>query len=167
MKKTSIKIIFALLLVLGSITTYAQSKLSGDWAINLAKSNFGKAPTYIMPVALTVEFKGDSVAATGRSMDATGNPSSSSAKYSLNGSTISVSLTDGGKRLAMVQWLPNHNGFTKDFTYQTPGDPVKVTRKVKETWTFSDDGKTLTVVQNVDSVTPEIKYTITAVYDRK
>jgi len=145
------KIILALL-ICGSLHTFAQkTNFSGTWTLNSDKTDFGKAPQWIIPKTIKVDQQADELALTRTSLD----------QDLKELPPVSYTLTFDGKPL-------DYKG--NAITLSWPGNSTlhidrKAAQSSAEDWTLEDDGKTLVIDRYVEQASG-LKYEIKCYYSK-
>lgn len=165
MKKYPITIKLLIIpLILVAVMASAQSlRISGKWKINLAKSQFGNAPSYTLSKALTIEWPIGQVSIRRVGEAENGADSLAVETGGFDGKMAQVKNTDGSiKAFTMV---PEAGGkkLKQDFNYTPAGDGISFFGS--ETLTLSDDGRSLLVTRYVHASTG-FEYTVKGWYDR-
>jgi len=166
-KKSIVVILSVIYLVCNSTVTFAQrANFSGNWVINIEKSEFGKAPLYTVSKELKIEQKEDSLNIVAYSTNQIGedNPPALT-KYKLDGKPTSKITEDKRKMITTIQWSGNSRIFTKTSHFSLPNNESQEDYIRTDIWQLSDDGKTLIIERNVESKGG--KYFIKAIYDKK
>jgi len=166
--KTTIKTIrlIILLVLFSSLKIFAQqSNFSGTWLIDMSKSDFSKVPAFVMHSQLILTQTQDSIIVKASGTTQNGNFYSAIAKYSLDGKTIEREIPGDKKLISAMRWSADKTKLLKDQRYISTDNPDKPFRTIKKEWSLSNDGKTLTIDQNVVADTGN--YTIQAVFDEQ
>jgi hypothetical protein len=149
-------VLAAAALLVGVVTQAASHNLSGDWKLNLAKSNYGQFPA---PLSMTRKIAHNdpklmlSTAQKGAQGEVTSNLS-----YTTDGRE-SLNQVAGGESKGIAQWIGDKLMIESSRKFQG----VKL--KQKDIWTLSDDGKTLTIDSHV--IIPNGEFDIKQVFDKQ
>jgi hypothetical protein len=149
-------VLAAAALVVGVVTQAASQNLSGDWKLNLAKSNYGKFPA---PLSMTRKIAHNdpklmlSTTQKGAQGEVTSNLS-----YATDGRE-SLNQVAGGETKGIAQWIGDKLMIESSRKFQG------VSLKQKDIWTLSDDGKTLTIDSHVSL--PNGEFDIKQVFDKQ
>jgi hypothetical protein len=162
MKRVIISLCFFLIaqIVIAQIVNF-----SGTWKINKDKSSFGEVPLFVVPVELSVKQTTDSLFLSVINVDNKGNSSSASAKYSLNGMPAERPYEENTKLVGLFKFSDDKKQLVKDQKVIASASKETV-RTIKQVWTLSKDGKSLSIEQTV-SFPKEEGYTVKAVYDKR
>jgi hypothetical protein len=85
-----------------------------------------------------------------------------------DGKTTESTITGGfgtSKRKATIKWSADEKSFVISYSMEFQGNDGPVEIKGTETWTLSEDGKTLTSQTNSSS--PQGEFSVKAVYDKE
>jgi hypothetical protein len=160
------KIFFGICGILTMQSLIAQNvNFSGKWKINNAKSSFGAAPSFVVPIEINVVQERDSVYLNAVNIDDKNEQSTSSAKYAVNGKPVERMFQQNIKLVGSFNWSEDKTRLLKDQKYINIDQPDQPLRKVKETWSLSGDGKVLTILQNVEGSNYD-QYSVTAIYEK-
>jgi hypothetical protein len=134
----------------------AEPNLSGDWKLNLAKSDYGKFPT---PISVTrkIDHTGSKLIFSTTQKGAQGEVTSKLA-YTTDGSE-SVNEVAGGQSKGTAQWIGGMLIIESSREFQG------ATLKQKEIWRLSPDGKVLTVDAHVSI--PNGEFDVKQVFDKQ
>ncbi len=141
-----------LAIALGLVAAAAKADYTGTWTLDLAKSE--GLPPVVKSQTVTVKQTGDRVEVTTKTTLDEGEQTQTDA-YVLDGKeTDFVPKGPGGmegKGKRTSSWAADGNGIEvkETATFDTPGGAVDV--KFVRNWSLSADGKTLTIVMNIDS----------------
>ena len=134
----------------------AAPNLSGEWKLNLAKSDYGKFPA---PLAVTRKITHNdpklalTITQTGPQGDVT-----SKLAYTTDGKEV-VNQVSGGESKGTAQWIGDKLMIESSREFQG------ATLKQKDIWTLSADGKVLTVDSHVSI--PNGEFDVKQVFDRQ
>lgn len=156
-KPASAIALFGILLIAGVRQAQAAPNFSGDWKMNIAKSDFGPVPA---PEILTRAIKhNDPVLEISTHQKGARGEVNSELKYTTDGKPC-VNKVQGGEAKGTAKW--NGPNLVIDSEREFQGTPITS----KETWTLSDGGKTLTIVNHV-SVPQQGDFDIKYVFDKQ
>jgi hypothetical protein len=160
------KIIFALVSIITMQTVLAQKEnFSGNWKINIDKSDFGSAPIFVASAELSVKQTADSIFLDGINVDDNGIRKASSGKYALDGNASEKIIRDTVRLIGFFQFLKDKKTLVKNQNYIIASQ-TEPYRKLQEVWTLSSD-KTILTVQQTVAVTNGMGYSVKAVYERQ
>src|SRR5579872_5664029 len=157
-KKSLIPLIAAaaVFLLSGASATAAEPNLSGEWKLNLTKSDYGKFPT---PISVTRKIIHNdpklvlSTTQTGPQGDVT-----SKLTYTTDGKE-SVNEVAGGQSKGTAQWIGGM------LIIESSREFHGATLKQKEIWRLSSDGKVLTIDSHVSI--PNGEFDVKQVFDKQ
>ena len=134
----------------------AEPNLSGEWKLNLAKSDYGKFPT---PLSVTrkIDHTGSKLLFTTMQKGAQGEVTSKLA-YTTDGKE-SVNEVAGGESKGTAQWIGEMLTIESSRVFQG------ATLKQKEIWRLSSDGKVLTIDSHVSI--PNGEFDVKQVFDKQ
>jgi hypothetical protein len=158
MRKPAVFIPFVCILALGSsLPAQAAPNFSGDWKMNIAKSDFGPVPA---PEILTraIKHSDPSLEIATHQKGARGEVDSQ-LKYTTDGKPC-VNTVQGGEAKGTARWQGDTLVIESERDFQ--GTPITS----KETWALSDGGKTLTITNHV-SVPKQGEFDIRYVFDKQ
>jgi hypothetical protein len=157
-KKTLIPLAAAVaaFLLSGAPVRAAEPNLSGEWKLNLAKSDYGKFPT---PSSVTrkIDHTGSKLVFTTTQKGAQGEVTSKLA-YTTDGSE-SVNEVAGGQSKGTAQWIGGMLIIESSREFQG------VTLKQKEIWRLSSDDKVLTIDSHVSI--PNGEFDVKQIFDKQ
>ena len=158
MKKTLIPVAAAVaaFLLSGAPIRAAEPNLSGEWTLNLAKSDYGKFPT---PISVTrkIDHAGSKLVFTTTQKGAQGEVTSKLA-YTTDGKE-SVNEVAGGQSKGTAQWIGGMLIIESSREFQG------VTLKQKEIWRLSSDDRVLTIDSHVSI--PNGEFDVKQVFDKQ
>lgn len=158
MKKSLIPFVAAAALFLASCATAkaAEPNLSGEWKLNLAKSDYGKFPT---PISVTrkIDYNGSKLVFTTTQKGTQGDVTSKLA-YTTDGKE-SVNEVAGGQSKGTAQWIGGMLIVESSREFQG------ATLKQKEIWRLSPDGNILTIDSHVSI--PNGEFDVKQVFDKQ
>jgi len=146
----------AVFLLSGALAMAAEPNLSGEWKLNLAKSDYGKFPT---PLGVTrkIDHTGSKLVFTTTQTGAQGEVTSKLA-YTTDGKE-SVNEVAGGQSKGTAQWIGGMLIIESSREFQG------VTLKQKEIWRLSSDDKVLTIDSHVSI--PNGEFDVKQVFDKQ
>ena len=146
----------AVFVFLGQPVRAAEPNLSGEWKLNLAKSDYGKFPTPIS-VSRKIDHTGSKLVFTTTQKGAQGEVTSKLA-YTTDGKE-SVNEVAGGQSKGIAQWIGGMLIIESSREFQG------VTLKQKEIWRLSSDDKVLTIDSHVSI--PNGEFDVKQVFDKQ
>jgi hypothetical protein len=141
--------------LLGTAAQAAPANLSGEWKLNLAKSNFGRFPA---PLSITRKIVQDGVNLTmtivqkGPQGEVT-----SQLAYTTDGKPA-TNKVQGGESKGSAQWIGDK------LMIESSREVQGATLTQKDIWTLSADGKTLTIDSHV--TLPNGEFDIQQVFEK-
>jgi hypothetical protein len=131
--------VFAGVLLL-SCSVFAAPNLTGDWKLNLTKSQYGLLPA---PLEVTRKIKIEGVSLSMSTYQKTSQrEATTELKYTTDGK-ICVNKTANGESKGTARW----EGDTLIVESSQPNGPMEI--KSREAWTLSSDGRTLTILTHL------------------
>jgi len=128
----------ALLLLASS--AFAAPNLTGDWKLNLAKSQYGLLPA---PIEVTRKIKLEGVSLSMSTYQKTSQrEGASELKYTTDGKVCVNKMTNGEAK-GTARW----QGDTLIIESSQQNGPSEI--KSREAWTLSSDGRTLTILTHL------------------
>jgi hypothetical protein len=146
----------AVFLLSGAPARAAEPNLSGEWTLNLEKSDYGKFPTPIS-VSRKIDHTGSKLIFTTTQKGAQGEVTSKLA-YTTDGKE-SVNEVAGGQSKGTAQWIGGILIIESSREFQG------VTLKQKEIWRLSSDDKVLTIDSHVSI--PNGEFDVKQVFDKQ
>jgi hypothetical protein len=135
----------------------AAPNFSGDWKMNIAKSDFGPVPA---PGVLTRAIKhNDPALEIATHQKGARGEVNTQLKYTTDGKPC-MNTVQGGEAKGTATWHGDSLVIESERDFQ--GTPITS----KETWTLSDGGKTLTIANHV-SVPQQGEFDIKYVFDKQ
>ena len=158
MKKSLIPLVAAaaVFLLSGAPVRAAEPSLSGEWKLNLEKSDYGKFPT---PISVTrkIDHTGSKLVFTTTQKGAQGEVNSKLA-YTTDGKE-SVNEVAGGQSKGTAQWIGGMLIIESSREFQG------VTLKQKEIWRLSSGDKVLTIDSHVSI--PNGEFDVKQVFEKQ
>ena len=143
-------------------TLFAQTNFSGGYAIDTAKTDFGRAPQWVLPVSFTINQQGAKVTVTRYTRDAQGNKNSYSEQLTPY-DTVTTKITGNLSRKTILTWGTDQTNFMLIyFTTDSTGKPLN---KATEKWSLQEGGKTLVLDRFVEQANG-LSYPITGYYTK-
>jgi hypothetical protein len=157
--------LFALIsLSLLSGSLFAQPNFSGSWALNESKSTLGDGPR-MSASSMTIDQQEGLISIDLVRPSFDGGDVSSSEKYTLDGKeSVNQGMMDSSVK-TITTWSDDKKElrFAKTILFDMNGDTMEL--KIKDVWSISDDGQTLTVKSAMSSQMGDINLVL--VYDKK
>ena len=156
MKKSLIHLAILGFLLSGAPVRAAEPNLSGEWKLNLAKSDYGKFPT---PISVTrkIDHTGSKLVSTTTQKGPQGDVTSK-LTYTTDGKE-SVNEVAGGQSKGTAQWIGGMLIIESGREFQG------ATLKQKELWRLSPDGKVLTIDSHVSI--PNGEFDVKQIFDKQ
>jgi hypothetical protein len=121
-------------------SAFAAPDLTGDWKLNLAKSQYGLLPA---PIEVTRKIKLEGISLSMSTYQKTAQrESTSELKYTTDGKVCVNKMTNGDSK-GTARW----EGGTLIIESSQPNGAAEI--KSREAWTLSSDGKTLTILTHL------------------
>jgi len=148
--------VLAAVSLLGIPAQAAPPNMSGDWKLNLAKSNFGGFPA---PQSITQKISHDGLKLTMTIVQkgAQGETTSQLA-YTTDGKPVTNKL-QGGESKGSAQWIGDK------LMIESSREIQGATLTQKDIWTLSSDGKTLTIDSHV--TLPNGEFDVKRVFEKQ
>jgi len=158
MRKPAVFITLFSVFLLGSVRqAQAAPNFSGEWKMNIAKSDFGPLPA---PAVLTRTIKHhDPALEIATYQKGARGEVNSELKYTTDGKPC-VNKVAGGEAKGTAEW--NGDSLLIESERDFQGTPITS----KEIWTVSDGGKTLTITNHV-TVPKQGDYNLKYVFDKQ
>ncbi len=161
----SLPVLFAVVsLSLLSGSLCAQSDFSGSWTLNESKSALGDGPRMSV-TSMTVSQQENVITVDLAQPSFDGGEMKRSEKYTLDGKeSVNKGMMDSSVK-TVTSWSEDKKElrFAKTIAFDMNGETMEM--KLNDSWTLSDDGKTLTVKSSMKSDMGEMNTTL--VYDKK
>jgi hypothetical protein len=143
-----------------ALAAEATPNLSGDWKLNLSKSNYGSFPA---PLGITrkIVLSGAKLSMTTTQKGPKGDVTSQ-LNYTTDGKESVNPLTTGESK-GTAQWIADKLMVTSSREIQTGAQAI--TLKQTEIWTLSADGKTLTIDAHVSL--PNCEFDVMQVFEKQ
>jgi hypothetical protein len=152
MKKNIIQFKLVLLLTIATQTLFAQStKFSGNWVLKEKSNLFGTDYANAIPVQINMTQSAMEIVLTRTEIGAdenTDGPSSTEKLTLTIGKSTTSKTLDGRKLITFV--IAEQETLTEMEVVTLPSDD-KVAFNIKEVYSLSDDGKTLTLVKTFEN----------------
>lgn len=139
-------------------TPRSAANFTGNWAINLEKSEHGESS----PKAMKLTRTKDSLFIE----RITNDDKSFVEKLSFDGKTCITITTSGRRKTGTAKWDAPGTSFTETAVLGDVPDADKVAFSVVEHWQLSEDGKEVTVESTITAV-GRGQFNMKAVYDRQ
>jgi hypothetical protein len=157
------KILFAAAMCL-SATVFAQkNSFSGNWQINTQKTDFGKAPEWILPEKFTINQANNQITIIRLLHDPQLQAHVDTALLSYDNKVYENRSYSNKKQSYSLKWDADQKGFS--ITLHSLTDDNHPFSDITEKCSLSDDGKTLTINRKVEQASG-LKYSIVAYYDK-
>jgi hypothetical protein len=152
----ALAICFTLTFFLLASSVHAAPNLSGEWKLNVAKSNYGSFPA---PQSLTRKIMHQGIQLTLASVQkgASGEVNSQY-NYTTDGKEV-TNKVQGGEAKGSAQWIGDK------LMIESAREVQGVTLKQKEIWTLSSDGKQLTIDAHVSL--PNGEFDVKQVFEKQ
>lgn len=154
------------LFLVGLTSTRAQAQspdLSGKWQIDKTKTNFGRAPEYVLSHALNVTQTNSGLTVDRTQLNAQGEEKHYTQTLRLDGKSTQTITTNGNMETDSVQ-AHSSDSLTLGTSARTPaGAPIL---NATETWTLEDNGHTLVIDRKVQQ-SSGMKFGIKGYYDKQ
>lgn len=157
---------FLLIPVLLSFNGVAyKANFAGNWTLNESKSELGEFGGRFSAKKIKVEQKDDAVtiAKTFPGFDG-GEDRTTTEILSFDGKTLESTGFFNSKKKSTIKWSDDGNSFTITYSIVFERDGQTTEINGTETWTLSDEGKTLTL--QVASTSAQGEFKVKAAYDK-
>ena len=153
-------VVFVTLALPAASAAQTTPNLSGEWKLNLAKSNYGSFPA---PLSVTrkIVLSGGKLSMTTTQKGPKGDVTSQ-LNYTTDGKESVNQLTTGESK-GTAQWIADKLMVTSGREIQTGGQAI--TLKQTEIWSLSADGKTLTIDAHVSL--PNGEFDVKQVFEKQ
>ncbi|MBN9383249.1 MAG: redoxin domain-containing protein [Chitinophagaceae bacterium] len=133
-----------------------RAKFSGTWVLHRQKSEFGIAPSSIVPSKFSVRIMPDGVAVAGYEKQR---------RIYQAGDTLRSVITDGRIRMDFMEWPPAGRLLVKRVLISHMDDVSRIVYKMYEQWELINGGKSLDM-RRVVTYSGGAGYSIDVVYDK-
>ncbi len=138
-------------------SAFAAPNLTGNWKLNLAKSQYGLLPA---PLEVTRKIKLDGVSLSMSTYQKSSQrEGSSELQYTTDGKVCVNKMTNGESK-GTARW----QGDTLIIESSQQNGPSEI--KSRETWTLSPDGRTLTILTHL-SIPQQGEIDVTQVFEKQ
>jgi len=134
----------------------AAPNLTGEWKLNVGKSNYGPVPAPQLMIRKVMHDE-PALSITTTQKGAQGEVTTE-LKYTTDGK-LAVNKVAGGEAKGTAQWQGDK--LVIDSTREFQGNPMRL----KETWSLSADGKILTIATHLGL--PQGEFDLTLVFDKQ
>jgi hypothetical protein len=157
------KIVMVFLSLLTAVSMYGQADFSGNWRLNLDKSQFNETPGTPAAARLFVEQQAGTITIQRNDLPKATLKIDSSAEIEISGTSF-----EGSKTRISMKWATDEQGLieTRTYTYQE-GEPGVLATKRVNTWTLSTDKKTLTIQVHIETNKEGLSYDMILIYERQ
>ena len=143
MKTRTFSVVIALLLALSSVNSNAQdNSFSGEWKINLQKTQLGEAQLYLSGIRILL--KGDSLKTTRTYTDVNGSEYPFDEPLTLDGKEYKIYIYDMPRK-AKASRSASDGSIAIETTTTFNGNSGPEDLVSKESWKVESDGQTLTM----------------------
>lgn len=161
MKKLVSFIVLAFLTQAAAIAQHPD--FSGDWKVNKDKVQWGQAPEWVLPRVLHILQDKDGITLVSTELTEKLDTYPDTSLLQFDGKEFASMTHSGKKQSSWVVWEGNQLVEHISVTTQD-GQPWQ---EVLETWSLSDDGKSLTIKRDVQQKNNNFNYTITGYFDKQ
>lgn len=153
------KISFLIILLASTFAVSAQSDFTGKWKLNVDKSEFNNTPGTPAAPKLLVEQKSGVI-----SYQRNDRPKET---LKINGA-VGITISEGeNKTVVTMKTADDKKRLIETRTYTYPeSEEADVAVKKTRTWSLSDDKKTLTIRDEIESTAGKL-YNMVLIYDRQ
>jgi hypothetical protein len=160
-----IALIVVLIFLLNFQTAFSQqTDFSGNWKINLKKSEFGDAPQFTASKALKVNQQSGQIKVERLNQTDLDADSTSTETLKLNGEPLEITTADKRAKKMTASLTNNGNVLVRKVAAFLPNGDNQF--NAVETWSMSDDKKYLMLTMTLQDYSG-FEYTIKTVYDRQ
>jgi len=158
--------LLTVLMFLGTTVTFAQKQnFSGNWKINIEKSEFNGAPSYTAAKAYKIVQNDKTISIELTNVNQNNEEVLLSNKLTLDGKDNSSVTASKRTKTANVTWSKDAKMMIIKSQFSVTEQPDVLDYTTEQNWNLADDKKQLTVKST--TVTKASEYTITAVYDKQ
>lgn len=146
-----------------------KASFSGNWSLNESKSDLGEFGGRFAARKIKVDQAADAITIAKTTPGFNGGEDVTRTEtLTFDGKTVETTITGGfgtSKRKSTLKWSEDELSFVITYTIAFEGNDGPIEIKGTETWTLSDEGKTLTSLTNSSS--PQGEFSVKAVYDKQ
>lgn len=146
-----------------STKTY-RTNFSGEWKLNESKSELGQFGRFAVR-AIKADQKEDAITIVKTAPSFNGDDMTTTETLSYDGKETEITVFGNSKKKSTAKWSDDGKTFTINYTLLLDFNGQTSEIKGTETWTLSDDGKTLT--SQIHSSSPQGEFSWKAVYDKQ
>jgi hypothetical protein len=141
-------------------SVYGQSDFSGNWKLNVDKSQFNNTPGSPAATTLGVDQKGGVITFQRNDLpkESLKIDSTASIEFSNLNSKTKVSMKPTHDKLGLIE--------TRTYTYPDGNSGVVAAKKAR-TWTLSADKKTLTIQEHIETTKEGLNFDMLLIYERQ
>jgi hypothetical protein len=150
LSKGIISLLIAPALLLAFTFKMDRVDLSGEWKLNESKSDLGPMQAFAARV-IKINQKSDSIAISQTSPSPNGQDRTLSETWSYDGKETETTLFGNSKKKSTAKWSDDGKSLIISYILNLDFGGQAMEIKGTETWTISDDGKTLTIENNSSS----------------
>jgi hypothetical protein len=127
-----------------------RTNFSGEWKLNESKSELGQFGRFATHT-IKVDQKDDAITITQIAPAFNGGDRTTTRTLTYDGKEVETTLFGNSKMNSSIKWADDAKTFTINYTLHLDFNGQTSEVKGAETWTLSDDGKTLTLQNNSSS----------------
>ncbi|HTD99012.1 MAG TPA: hypothetical protein VK668_06975 [Mucilaginibacter sp.] len=161
MKTLTLSVLFTFLVI--SLKAQQVTNFTGTWKRNTDKCDAGNLSVNSIPISISVEQSKSQIQIKRVSKSAQGDSTAYTEKIKFDDSSVTSGVKPNLNKSATVAWSIDQKQLIETANYTDgQGNPMQ---KVKENWSLSDDGKTLTIQTII--LADGKDYQLTEVFDKK
>lgn len=158
------KLFASIVLILASVSLFAQTNFSGTWAFNESKSNFGTSQFRFAATAMTVVQDGINMTVDNTMPSRDGGERKSTDKFTLDGKVCENPMFNSVRKSTLT-WSEDKSALTIASVMNFDRDGQSQEFKTTAVWKLAEDGKVLTIESSFAGPDGDVKTTLA--YDKK
>ncbi len=148
-------------------TAFAQSDLSGTWALQNKQHVSGPDYANALPKQITINKQADSLIIESVNIGAEGQDVTSKQAVAIDGkSVMGISPVSQRKLIKSLKWTADKKGLVLTITFYRLDNPTEIDFTRIETWSLSPDGKQLNIDKKSEETQSET-WQVKGVYAKK
>ncbi|MDB5157428.1 MAG: hypothetical protein JWR50_2135 [Mucilaginibacter sp.] len=140
--------------------------IAGTWVLNLAKSDFGDSPLYVVPKKATITNDKDIINMTIYGITSSGMDTSATIHLSMSGKPVDIITADQRTRHYNTTWTDVEGTLKVEYSSSYSSKPDTEQYHTIDIWKLSTGGKELILNKQV-KVDNSYGFTVKAVYDKQ
>ncbi|AXY74766.1 hypothetical protein D3H65_12570 [Paraflavitalea soli] len=147
-------------------TAFAQSDLSGTWALQNKQHVSGPDYANALPKQITINKQADSLIIESVNMGAEGQDVTSKQAVAINGKSVTGVSPSQRRLIRSIKWTEDKKGLILTTVFYRVGNPTEIDFTRIETLSLSADGKQLNIDKKSEETQSET-WQVKGVYARK